>query len=448
MLIDYFSKLNRLAWWWGNILIAGFVISGCGVDSTEESAPKFDAPYSVARYGVIAQGQILSTSNERRNIEQYVISQMMYAIGQLNGIGGAPDMKRTVVKVDKVEQREDGLYLATYHADLFLAWPREQDNAAQHELILPLRADFEGQKSLMDALVANFLDRQCVDWASHDLSIANFWYYYRPEQKSCESRISKAESAGLITRMTMEILPSDENTEGKSPEYAEIWKDGVLTATAIFGKDKAGATRASDEGIAAFIQAYESMVDTYGRPQKSNLKWYQKPGANHPTLELVFDTPAGPLDIHFYLVDELRNPTEGFRQAYAARSAVSDFVSYNGHAALGANIRALASMGQFKAGQYQLFHINGCDTFAYVDHVMRDAHHKLNPDDSPHKYLDIITNAMPSYFTQLARGHMVILRALVEQKKTYRSILSDIDPYQRAVVTGEEDNGAAFRSAW
>ncbi|MDQ3230895.1 MAG: hypothetical protein M3Q07_03670 [Pseudobdellovibrionaceae bacterium] len=114
--------------------------------------------------------------------------------------------------------------------------------------------------------------------------------------------------------------------------------------------------------------------------------------------------------------------------------------AYNGHSGLGRNIRALARMGSFQAGQYKIFFINGCDTFAYADDALWDAHAAVNPDSAPTKYLDVITNAMPSYFHSNAENNVVVIRSLLERQKTYREILADFDRRQRALVMGEEDN--------
>jgi hypothetical protein len=88
--------------------------------------------------------------------------------------------------------------------------------------------------------------------------------------------------------------------------------------------------------------------------------------------------------------------------------------------------------------------VNGCDTFAYVDYSLRDAHAAVNPGYGPNKFFDIITNAMPSYFSMDSLSNIVILRALVGKTQTYRDILAGFDRSQRANVTGEEDNGLPF----
>jgi hypothetical protein len=87
-----------------------------------------------------------------------------------------------------------------------------------------------------------------------------------------------------------------------------------------------------------------------------------------------------------------------------------------------------------------IFFVNGCDSFAYVDNALRDAH------AGPSKFFDLITNAMPSYFRSNADNNVALIQAFLGRSKTYRQILSGFDRGQRAVVTGEKDN--AFPSAF
>ena len=106
----------------------------------------------------------------------------------------------------------------------------------------------------------------------------------------------------------------------------------------------------------------------------------------------------------------------------------------------GENIRALANKGNFQKGQYQIYFINGCDTFFYVDDLLRKAHEIVNPGSKPYEFFDIVTNALPSSFNGQPPGNLDFMRAFVEQKATYSQILSKMDPQQVAIVTGEEDN--------
>src|SRR5262249_26321342 len=121
----------------------------------------------------------------------------------------------------------------------------------------------------------------------------------------------------------------------------------------------------------------------------------------------------------------------------------ADMILYNGHAGLGANVRALQQKGQFFPGTYQIVMMNGCDTFAYVDDTMQKTRALLNPSDpTGSKYLDVIANAMPAYFNSLPDTAMALIRALADLSSpmSYDQILAEIDPAQVVVVTGEEDN--------
>jgi hypothetical protein len=61
--------------------------------------------------------------------------------------------------------------------------------------------------------------------------------------------------------------------------------------------------------------------------------------------------------------------------SYEGLSTRADFIVYNGHAGLGANVRALArARASWVAGQYLIMFENGCDTYAYVDGSIIEAH--------------------------------------------------------------------------
>lgn len=60
--------------------------------------------------------------------------------------------------------------------------------------------------------------------------------------------------------------------------------------------------------------------------------------------------------------------------------------------------------------------------------------------DTTYKFYDVITNAMPAYFRSGAPSVMAVLTSLIEKEKNYRQILTEFDPYQKAIVVGEQDN--------
>jgi hypothetical protein len=110
---------------------------------------------------------------------------------------------------------------------------------------------------------------------------------------------------------------------------------------------------------------------------------------------------------------------------------------------LGANIQKLAGKGVWATGQYSVVFMNGCDTYAYVDSALADAHAAVNDDDPDGtKYLDIVANAMPSFFRSMPLATMALVEALLkrDEPKTYEEIFKDIDKSEVVLVTGEHDN--------
>ena len=68
---------------------------------------------------------------------------------------------------------------------------------------------------------------------------------------------------------------------------------------------------------------------------------------------------------------------------------------------------------------------------------------RINPDDpSGTKYMEFITNAMPSFFHSMSDASTAIVTGLVNFKtpKTYDKIFAGIDRAEVVLVTGEEDN--------
>jgi len=422
-------------------MFIGFGLVFVGCDSKPSvSDLNFDSAHTIAYDGVINEGKIFSTSDSDVIIAAQIREQLMYTIGQLNGRNGGIDTQKLETSITEKVERAEGGYDITYAAKLFIAWPREKPAPEIYEFVLPARGDYQGQRDFFDAYGADEdQGKKCLAWEAHDVN-GIFWYYYRPEKAGCPLNDPSLDDKDVVVRANVYLNVSAENTENKSPEYGKVWEDDVLTVTAIFGKNEEGETSDFDAGISSFRQLYADLIRAYGTPTSTNLAPEQKPNAENNDVRLIFDTDFGQMDIHLYLVDGIRSVDAAFRAKYNERTKISDFVSYSGHSGLGANIRALAAMGSFIKDKYQIFLINGCDTFAYVDGALTRAHHAVNPDFAPTKFVDIITNAMPSYFHSNSRSNMQVIDGLLTKEKTYRAILAGFDTYQRAIVTGEEDN--------
>jgi hypothetical protein len=87
--------------------------------------------------------------------------------------------------------------------------------------------------------------------------------------------------------------------------------------------------------------------------------------------------------------------------------------------------------------------MNGCDTFAYIDGSLSQAHKALNSDDATGwKYIDIVNNGMPAFFASMAGASMSMFRGFLafDNPKTYEQIFANVDDSQMIMVTGEQDN--------
>ncbi len=407
------------------------------------SIPKFTAAHSVLVDGVIESGTILSSENDPSVLVSEINEQLMYSIGQLNGLsGGVPDMAKTKITLGRVNALSSGRFQVSYRAALKIAWPLEQSFPKSYNLILPSQGNYDFLQSFFAKFGSDENSgKKCLAAEVHAVEMGNFWYYYRPLKRDCGLKLSPKE----VVKTAVNLSYGRDNTEGKSPEYKKVWEDGKVVATLIFGMADAEKDSPYDAGILAIQDTVREAFENYGFPTWSNVENLTEdfvPSKNTPVLHFKFALAQGELDLVLILVEDIKAvyPGSEIEKIYNERTMNSDFVSYSGHSGLGANIRKLANMGNFVPGQYQIFLINGCDTFAYVDEALAKAHEKVNPGSARYKYFDILTNAMPSFFHMNARSNMAVITALVEGKKTYQEILAGFDPNQRAVVTGEEDN--------
>lgn len=416
------------------ILIAA-ALTSCGTKIKNKSVLEFDAAHSIALDGEVSTGRILSKSNDNKVLESEIRSQLLYAVGNLNGVNGVARLSLNKVEILSKTPLADGINEVAYTSKFLVAWDRFRQVPLSFDLVLPAYGD---QEHLLAFL--NRFKNQCInaDGVQHGVDLGTYWYYYRP--MNCG--LSRIADNRTISVFPIKLAMSKENTSGKSPEYGKIWEDGRLTATLIFAKYEMDSRSDADPGIAAYNSMYWSLVRRLGYPTTTNVRLPQNrsPGAFYPDLKMVFQSTRGPVDVELLLVDDITGVDEKFKEIYNERSKISDFIGYSGHSGLGANVQAMANLGKFVQGKYQLFMLNGCDSFAYADHTLRDAHAAVNPNASPNKYFDLITNSMPSYFNFNAMSNMNVLNALIESRATYRQILSTFDINQRAVVTGEEDN--------
>ncbi len=362
-------------------------------------------------------------------------SQLLYTVGQLNGMNSVGRIDKVVLS-NVVKSTVNGKTQIKYHAKLLVAWGSKTSIPSTIELSLPLDVSSSGQTSF-----ATKYGHSCIDVGAHDVDSGSMFYYFRPKASGCTL------DAAEINKVTATMAPSPVQTTGKFPEYNKVWEDGRLEVVAIFGKNEDGAT-ANDVGIDAFNRFVSAIKTELATKQLTTIPAVvpTNPGVAAPDIELNATLPDGKkIRVVALLTDNIRiglsQPT--FRARYEQLSTRADYIVYNGHAGLGVNVRALASAGKWVAGQYVVVQMNGCDTFAYIDDALFRAHKNINADDTTgFKYIDIVNNGMPAFFSDLSNTSMAMFRGLVDfaAPKTYEQIFRNIASAQVVLVTGEQDN--------
>jgi len=367
------------------------------------------------------------------NLEDTINDQLLYTIGHLNG-------DRAVGRLDALEltniQKKalgDGTTEVTYHAKMPVSWGKKTQVPTTYAFTMPKLATYAGFEAFTKAY-----EHSCVDWGAHDVDSGSMWYYFRPGRSDCAPKDAD------VVKWTARVAVSKLNTTGKYPEYDKVWADKELDVVSVFGKFEDGAT--SDVGIDGY-NAYVSAVRTeLSRFSLTTVpaQLPPTPGVANPDVTLSATLPDGrKVNVTALLVDNVSSAPQSFYTRYEALSTKADLISYNGHAGLGQNVRALARKGKFVKGQYLMVFMNGCDTFAYVDGSLAQTRAQINPDDpTGTKYMDIVTNTMPAFFTSMPTASLALLRGLLsyENPKTYQQIFDGVDKSQAIVVTGEEDN--------
>jgi hypothetical protein len=400
-------------------------------DSRIKGEPgKSDASDEAVFLDFAFDGEVFATSSW--SVEASIEDQMLYTIGLLNG-------ERSVGRLDKLqlsnvqtEPEENGVRI-TYHAQMPVAWGRKESVPTSYSLRLPRDMSYQGQESFTDKYM-----HDCVDWSAHDVDVGSMWYYYRPDAYNCQL------DAADVIEAEATVTPSTLATTGKFPEYDKLWEDGVLKVVAIFGKYEEGATSNSDPGISSYNKFVRQTRDALQNVETTPAEVPSLPGVDLPDVEIRGQLDDGHrLQVNVLLVENVRTAGAAFDDRYHQLTPEADLIAYNGHSGLGANIRALASKGQWVSGQYAVVFMNGCDTYAYVDSSLADAHAAVNPDDPVGtKYVDIVMNAMPSPSARAAEATMTLMDGLMafDEPRTYEQIFARMNRSQVVLVSGEEDN--------
>jgi hypothetical protein len=421
-------------------LLACFSLAACATDIVPQDGDfvkggngKADSSAEAVFLDFEFDGSFLTDSSFNPN--QKIEDQLLYTIGHLNGDRGVGRLDKLELTDVQVED-DNGRKRISYHASLPVAWGHKTNIPSTYQLQLPADMSF----SALDSFAEKY-GHSCVDFGAHDVDQGSMWYYYRPARSGC----SLAAEDIIETEATVSL--SSINTTGKYPEYHKVWEDDVLNVVAIFGKYEDGVTSNTDAGISAynkFSQRIKSALNGKDNFETLPASIPFRPGVDMPELSYSADLGDGKsIVVTAFLVDNIRTAPPEFNARYEELTGKADLIAYNGHAGLGANIRAMARKGKWETGQYAIVFMNGCDTYAYVDSSLADAHAAVNADDDTGtKYMDIVTNALPSFFRSMPDASMALINGLLryDDPMTYESMFRNIDAAEVVLVSGEQDN--------
>jgi len=421
-------------------LAGALLLLGACADETDTTTEPGQYKGSIGKSDASAEATFLRFEFDAELVTSYcwneknaIQDQLLYTIGQLNGdksLGRLDHLDLTNIRTENVES---GCKIS-YHARMPVAWNKRNATPETYELLLPRDVSYGGQQKFTEA----YKD-ECVEWGAHDVDTGSMWYYYRPALRTCDL------DDGDLFKATATVSPSPLQTTGKYPEYHKVWEDDVFEVVAIFGKYEDGAT-SGDAGINAYNSFARLIGDELKRfgvtTEPAEIK--SSPGVDQPDIVFTASLPEGrSVRVTALLVDNVRTAGATFDARYESLSASADLIVYNGHAGLGSNIRALAQKGEWKTGQYVIVFMNGCDSYAYIDSALAEAHADINDDDPiGTKYVDLVSNARPSFFASMAAATMALVRGLMDwdNPKTYEQIFGGVDSSEVVLVTGENDN--------
>ena len=361
--------------------------------------------------------------------QKAIDQQLLYTVGQLNGDKSVGRLDQVKIVDFDWEVTNAGCRIS-YSARMPVAWGKPGTLPETYTLILPRNVGWDAQESFADKY-----RRGCVSWGGEDAEAHVFWYYFRPARSRCLLEETD------VFRFTANLKPNAEATEGMYPEYDKVWEDDTLNVVAIFGKVREDSEGDDDDGIEAFWKFVENAEQELGASVTS----VDSTGEGEHSATVIKATlPDGrQVNVHGFMIRSVSAAGNAFWSQYERLTPTADYIVYNGHSGMGQNIRKLARRGSWVTGQYVIVFLHGCDTYAYIDSALADAHSDVNPDDPEGtRYLDIVANAMPSYPSSTAEATMAIMRGLLsyEAPMTYEEILKGIDPREVVLVTGEHDN--------
>ena len=397
--------------------------------------------------------------------------QYMYGPMSLGKVLAAPKSDKDVI-VDgsiKIEQQDDGTYIARYSYDGTIVI--KDTSVPLFKLPLP-----NDPKTFFKTAQDNSHGKEnpCTDPDYQDEG--DFWYFWSVARPGCEGSVLKeGRDYNFVGHAKVRVLP---NVTSSFPDYESLPdQDGHIQITLIMGKDNPSHIKAPrrHKGIPDDINAQnfrkvENELRTMGKESDvefSVSEWtnaqvrtivkedlnplpyveefnfrYKGDRARDLTVRMVFTT----IDI-----DHQSNRFHYFLQDATSHSAV---MIYDGHSGLGGNIdlqairEAVQTKIQFRLPKtrYQIFFFNSCTSYAYYNDMFFAK--KIIPgshDKKGSKYLDVMTTGLETAFDGSVETDMAVIQAVNNWAETgnrvsYQELAKKMESKNLFGINGDEDN--------
>jgi hypothetical protein len=400
-------------------------VAACTGATTEDAAADDDALTSKDAQIVdyVFRAEVLARPDD--DARKTITSQLLYTVGPLVAQHQANGQIGRVELAEIEEHVDGGTKRIAYSARLPVAWPKASRVAPAQDLVLPR------DMSAIEAFDRKY-DGVC-GIREEAVELDSLWYNFDPIAPSCH--LDPAD----VVRVSATVERDKSVSTAKYPQYDLIWKDGSFDVVSVFNSHDGSGRR---EEYQKFVDGAKGLLA--GGAAKDN---------DHGPSILRDITVTGtfrvqgqdrPVTITAIEVDSLYESGPDVVARYSPLSENADLVTYVGHSVLGKNTRALANASRATPGKYQLFFFNSCDSFAYADTTLSEAHAKANGAGDPKgtKFLDVMTNVLPSYVDQESTTLLLVFKTLLDRDhpRSYAKILGGLPSDQMVVVWGEDDN--------
>jgi hypothetical protein len=372
------------------------------------------------------KGEVIARGDD--TARKAIAAQLMYLQGAFttdirgNGQTGMPTL--TNVR----EEAQGDKKKISYEVALGVAWPKRLAMPESYAVVVPKDI------TELDAFNAKY-DGRC---GHNEYGQDTFWHDWNPKASGCT--VDDAD----VVKATAAVAPHPQATQGKYPEYDQIWADDALDVVAVFGIISSNTPQ--DEGARTREMILSEAASSITGAQRTDAP--ATPGIlkdSTVTGKIMVDGREKRVTVTGILVQEASSAGTAFNERYRSLTEKADVIIYEGHSGLGSNINALARNTGATAGKYQLVYLYGCQTLAYLEPVMHEKRIALNgaeQDPEGTKYLDIIANALPAYGDN-GRSTLDLYRNVLKpgaQPKNFNQLIDPIRTSGLVVVFGEHDN--------